>query len=86
MDAKKQVEETLKQLEKEIVQLENAQVELMRKKWALETKLEKQQQVLLSLELQAETAVKQLSVWKKAALVLAVAWGIVLSFFNIDRK
>ena len=43
MDAKKQVEETLKQLEKEIVQLENAQVELMRKKWALETKLEKQQ-------------------------------------------
>jgi len=86
MDAKKQVEETLKQLEKEIVMLENAQVELMRKKWALETKLEKQQQVLSSLELQAETAVKQLSVWKKAALVLAVAWGIVLSFFNIDRK
>ena len=86
MDAKKKVEETLKQLEKEIVELENAQVELMRKKWALETKLEKQQQVLSSLELQAETAVKQLSVWKKAALVLAVAWGIVLSFFNIDRK
>jgi hypothetical protein len=86
MDAKKQVEETLKQLEKEIVMLENAQVELMRKKWALETKLEKQQQVLSSLELQAETAVKQLSVWKRAALVLAVAWGIVLSFFNIDRK
>lgn len=86
MDAKKQVEETLKQLEKEIVELENAQVELMRKKWALETKLEKQQQVLSSLELQAETAVKERSVWKKAALVLAVAWGIVLSFFNIDRK
>lgn len=86
MNAKQEVEETLKQLEKEIVELENAQVELMRKKWALETKLEKQQQVLSSLELQAETAVKQLSVWKKAALVLAVAWGIVLSFFNIDRK
>jgi predicted unusual protein kinase regulating ubiquinone biosynthesis (AarF/ABC1/UbiB family) len=86
MDAKQHVEETLKQLEKEIVELENAQVELMRKKWALETKLEKQQQVLSSLELQAETAVKERSMWKRVALVLGVAWGIVLSFFNIDKK
>jgi hypothetical protein len=86
MDAKQHVEETLKQLEQEIVMLEKAQVELMRKKWALETKLEKQQQVLSSLELQAETAVKERSMWKKVALVLGVAWGIVLSFFNIDRK
>jgi predicted unusual protein kinase regulating ubiquinone biosynthesis (AarF/ABC1/UbiB family) len=86
MDAKQQVEEALKRLEQEIVFLENAQVELMRKKWALETKLEKQQQVLSSLELQAETAVKERSMWKRVALVLGVAWGIVLSFFNIDRK
>lgn len=86
MDAKQEVEETLKQLEKEIVMLERAQVEMMHKKWALETKLEKQQQALSALELQTETAVKQLSMWKKVALVLGVAWGIVLSFFNIDRK
>jgi hypothetical protein len=86
MDAKKQVEETLKQLEKEIVELENAQVELMRKKWALETKLEKQQEMLSSLELRAEKVEEVRSLWRNIALLLAAAWGITLSFFHIDRK
>jgi septal ring factor EnvC (AmiA/AmiB activator) len=86
MDAKQHVEEALKQLEKEIVFLEKAQTELLRKKWALEEKLEKQQEAISSLELQAEKAKEGLSLWKKAAIVMGVAWGIVLSFFNIDRK
>lgn len=86
MENRNEAEEALKQLEKEIVFLEKAQVEMMKKKWALEAKLEKQQQAMLSLEMRTETAVKQRSFWKKAALVLAAAWAIVLSFFHIDRK
>lgn len=86
MDAKQEAEEALKQLEKEIVVLERAQVEMMHKKWALESKMEKQQEALLAFELQMETAKKERSMWKKAAIVLGVAWGIVLSLFNIDKK
>ena len=86
MKSRNEAEEAIKQLEKEIVMLEKAQVEMMKKKWALEGKLDKQQQALFSLELKAETVVKQRSLWKKIALVLAAAWAIVLSFFHIDRK
>lgn len=79
-------ETAIKQLEREIVFLETQQTELIRKKWALEEKIRKQQELIERFQYEGQNAKNSLSVWKKAALVLAVAWGIILSFFNIDRK
>ena len=79
-------ETAIKQLEREIVFLETQQTELIRKKWALEEKIRKQQELIERFQYEGQNAKNSLSVWKKAALVLAVDWGIILSFFNIDRK
>lgn len=79
-------QKALKQLEKEVVELERHQTELIRKKWGLEERIRKQEELIKRLEYEGENNKNALSAWKKAALVLGVAWGIVLSFFNIDRK
>ena len=79
-------ERALKQLEKEVVYLERQQTELIRKKWALEDKIREQEMLIKRLQYEGTESKNGLSAWKKVALVLGVAWGIVLSFFNIDRK
>lgn len=79
-------ERALKQLEKEIVFLERQQTELLRKKWALEDRLRKQQERIQELETRETEAKKGHSFWKKAALILAAFWALIISLFNIDRK
>ena len=79
-------ETAIKQLEREVAFLETQQTELIRKKWALEDKIRKQQELIERFQFEGQEAKNSLSVWKKGALVLAVLWGLVLSFFNIDRK
>lgn len=79
-------ERALKQLEKEIVFLERQQTELLRKKWALEDRLRKQQERIQELETREMEAKNGHSFWKKAALILAAFWALIISLFNIDRK
>lgn len=79
-------ERVLKQFEKEIVFLERQQTELLRKKWALEDKIRKQQERIQQLETSETEKKKGLSVWKKMALVLAASWALVLSLFSIEKK
>lgn len=79
-------ERALKQLEKEIVFLERQQTELLRKKWALEDRLRKQQERIQELETRETEAKKGHSFWKKVALILAAFWALIISLFNIDRK
>ena len=79
-------ETAIKQLEREVAFLETQQTELIRKKWALEDKIRKQQELIERFQFEGQEAKNSLSVWKKVALMFAVAWGLVLSFFNIDRK
>ena len=79
-------ERALKQLENEIVFLEQQQTELLRKKWALEERIRKQNERIALLELEGTEAKEKRSMWKKVALVLAATWAIVLSLFSIDRK
>jgi len=79
-------ERALKQLESEIVFLEQQQTELLRKKWALEERIRKQNERIALLEMEGTEAKEKRSMWKKVALVLAATWAIVLSLFSIDRK
>jgi septal ring factor EnvC (AmiA/AmiB activator) len=79
-------ERALKQLEKEVVYLERQQTELIRKKWALEDKIREQEMLIKHLKHEEGESKRGLSMWKRVALVLGVAWGIVLSLFGIDRK
>jgi len=79
-------ERALKQLESEIVFLEQQQTELLRKKWALEERIRKQNERIALLEMEGTEAKEKRSMWKKVALVFAATWAIVLSLFSIDRK
>lgn len=86
MNSRLASENALKQLDKEVVELERQQTELIRKKWALEDKIREQEMLIKRLQYEGTESRNGLSLWKRVALVLGVAWGIVLSFFNIDRK
>lgn len=86
MKEKHEAEEALKRLEQEIVMLERAQTELLRRKWTLEDKVRKQEDMINLLSLHSESTEKKRSAWRNVALLLAATWGIVLSFFGIERK
>ena len=86
MNALKAAESCIKQLEKEVVALDVQQTELIRKKWALEDKIRNQEYIIALLSVNAEEGEKRLSFWKKAAILLAASWGIMLSLFSIEKK
>lgn len=86
MKEKHEAEEALKRLEQEIVMLERAQTELLRRKWMLEDKVRKQEDIINLLSLHSESTEKKRSAWRNVALLLVATWGIVLSFFGIERK
>lgn len=79
-------ERALKQLENEIVFLEQQQTELLRKKWALEERLRKQQERIEELENKKEKEQKGHSFWKKTALILAAFWALVVSLLAAEDK
>lgn len=79
-------ERALKQLENEIVFLEQQQTEMLRKKWALEDRLRKQQERIEELEKGREAEKKGHSFWKKTALILAAFWALVVSFLSMEDE